>query len=271
MKASEILEFQDAAVEHIERAVKMAEDWGARIVGLGAMTAVVGGRGTHIAEHSPLAITTGNSLTVYAAIQSLFHASEELNFDLRQETIAVVGVPGSIASAAATCWRRIAGDWWWWAVRLRSPAVRLAKKLGVELLLDVEEAFQQARIILTATSSGNCIDQMKLQPGSIVVDVGVPADVIGDGPQRPDVLVLTGGLAAVPDDGRWHSPRVIRFQRGMIPSCMGETMILALEDRQECYSLGRVLGCRPHRRNRQDRDHQRLPFLAALLVWPGAG
>ena len=47
-----------------------------------------------------------------------------------------------------------------------------------------------------------------------VVDVGVPADIIGDGPQRPDILVLTGGLAAVPEDGRWHSPRVIRFQRG---------------------------------------------------------
>ena len=241
MKASEILEFPDAAVEQIERAVKMAEDWGARIVGLGAMTAVVGGRGTYIAERSSIAITTGNSLTVYAAIQGLFHASEELNFDLRQETIAVVGVPGSIASAAATLLAPHCGKLMIVGRQASQPAVRLAKKLGVELLLDIDEACAQARIILSATSSGNCIDQSKLQPGSIVVDVGVPADVIGDGLQRPDILVLTGGLAAVPEDGRWHSPRVIRFQRGMIPSCMGETMILALEDRQECYSLGRVL------------------------------
>ncbi|MBL8850447.1 MAG: aminotransferase class III-fold pyridoxal phosphate-dependent enzyme, partial [Planctomycetaceae bacterium] len=241
MKASEILEYPDIAVEHIERAVKMAADWGARIVGLGAMTAVVGGRGTYIAEHSPIAITTGNSLTVYAAIQGLFHAADELNFDLRQETIAVVGVPGSIASAAAILLAPHCGQLVIVGRQASQPAVKLAKKLGVELLLDVDEACKRARIILSATSSGNCIDQMKLQPGSIVVDVGVPADVIGDGPQRPDVLVLTGGLAAVPEDGRWHSPRVIRFQRGMIPSCMGETMILALEDRQECYSLGRVL------------------------------
>ncbi|MFO1093536.1 MAG: aminotransferase class III-fold pyridoxal phosphate-dependent enzyme [Planctomycetaceae bacterium] len=241
MKASEILEYPDLAVEHIEHAVKMAADWGARIVGLGAMTAVVGGRGTYIAEHSPIAITTGNSLTVYAAIQGLFHAADELNFDLRQETIAVVGVPGSIASAAAILLAPHCGQLVLVGRQASQPAVKLAKKLGVELLLDVDEACQRARIILSATSSGNCIDQTKLQPGSIVVDVGVPADVIGDGPQRPDILVLTGGLAAVPEDGRWHSPRVIRFQRGMIPSCMGETMILALEDRQECYSLGRVL------------------------------
>lgn len=241
MKAAEILEFPDAAVEHIERAVKMAADWGAGVVGLGAMTAVVGGRGTYIAERSPIAITTGNSLTVYAAIQGLFHAAEELNFDLRQETIAVVGVPGSIASAAATLLAPHCGQLLIVGRRASVPAQKLADRLGVELLLDVDEACRRARIILSATSSGNCIDQMALQPGTIVVDVGVPSDVIGDGPMRPDVLVLTGGLAAVPEDGRWHSPRVIRFQRGMIPSCMGETMLLALEDRQECYSLGRVL------------------------------
>ena len=241
MKASEILEFPDAAVEQIERAVKMAADWGARVVGLGAMTAVVGGRGTYIAEHSPIAITTGNSLTVYAAMKGLFHAADELNFDLRRETIAVVGVPGSIASAAATLLAPNCSELLIVGRRASAPAQRLAEKLGVELLLDIDEACRRARIIFSATSSGSCIDQSRLQPGTVVVDVGVPADVIGDRPLRSDVLVLTGGLAAVPEDGRWHSPRVIRFQRGMIPSCMGETMILALEDRQECYSLGRVL------------------------------
>lgn len=241
MKAAEILEYPDAAVEHIEKAVRMAADWGARIVGLGAMTAVVGGRGTYVAERSPIAITTGNSLTVYAAIQGLFHAAEELNFDLRQETIAVVGVPGSIASAAAILLAPHCGQLVLVGRRASQPALKLADKLGVELLLDIDEACDRARIILSATSSGNCIDQSRLQPGTIVVDVGVPADVIGDGPQRPDVLVLTGGLAAIPEDGRWHGSRLLRFQRGMIPSCMGETMLLALEDRAECYSLGRVL------------------------------
>lgn len=241
MRAAEILDYPDLAVEQIERAVKMAADWGAGIVGLGAMTAVVGGRGTYIAEHSPIAITTGNSLTVYAAIQGLFHAADELNLDLRQETIAVVGVPGSIASAAAILLAPHCGKVLLVGRRASTPAQKLAEKLGAELLMDVNEAAQRARIILSATSSGYCIDQFALQRGTIVVDVGVPSDVIGDGPVRPDVLVLTGGLAAVPEDGRWHSPRVIRFQRGLVPSCMGETMLLALEDRPECYSLGRVL------------------------------
>ena len=69
MNAREILEDQDAALHHIEHAVQMATEWGAEVVGLGAMTAVVGGRGTHVAEQSSIAVTTGNSLTVYAAIQ----------------------------------------------------------------------------------------------------------------------------------------------------------------------------------------------------------
>ncbi len=241
MKAAEILDNPDQAVEHIERAVKMATEWGAGVVGLGAMTAVVGGRGTWVAERSSIAITTGNSLTVYAAIQGLFHAADELNLDLRQETIAVVGVPGSIASAAAILLAPHCAQVLLVGRSASAPAQKLSERLNAELLLDVNEAARRARIILSATSSGNCIDQFALQPGTIVVDVGVPSDVIGDSSVRPDVLVLTGGLAAVPEDGRWHSPRVIRFQRGLVPSCLGETMMLALEDRKECFSLGRVL------------------------------
>ena len=66
-----ILEDPGQAIEYMEQAVEHAAEWGARVVGLGSMTGIVGEQGEHLAERGPLPVTTGNSLTVYAALQSL--------------------------------------------------------------------------------------------------------------------------------------------------------------------------------------------------------
>jgi acetylornithine/succinyldiaminopimelate/putrescine aminotransferase/predicted amino acid dehydrogenase len=240
MDVVSILDDPDRALNYIGQAVEMAGDWGARIVGLGSLTGIVGGRGTVIAENSPIAITTGNSLTAYTALQNLYVASDDLGIDLANETVAVVGVPGSIASVAATLLAPHCGRLLLVGRRSSGPAVRLAQQLGAELLTDIPQALEQARIVLSATSNGSCIDQSWLKPGTLVVDVGVPTDVQGATAERDDVLVLTGGLVRLPE-GMEASSRLLWFQHGMIPSCLGETILLALEGREECYSLGREL------------------------------
>ncbi len=240
MDAVSILSDPDRALRYMEEAVDMAVDWGAKVVGLGSMTGIVGGRGTYLAERSPVAITTGNSLTVYAALQNLYHAVEELNIDLSRETIAVIGVPGSIATAVAQLVAPHCGNLLLVGRNSSGPARKLADQLDVELLLDIPQALAAARIVVSATSSGSCIDQSLLQPGTVVIDVGVPTDVQGTEAQRDDVLILTGGLTRVPDTMSRNS-RLLWFQHGMIPSCLGETIMLALENRQENLSLGRSL------------------------------
>ena len=240
MDALAILEESDRALAYMEEAVSQATAWGAKIVGLGSMTGIVGGRGTWLAERSSAAITTGNSLTTYAAVQNLLHAAAEFDIDLSRESIAVVGIPGSIATAAARILSAHCAEVILVARRESGPARKLANELNCDLLLDINAALQRTRLVLTATSSGNCIEQSALQPGSIVVDVGVPTDVVGGQLQRPDVMILTGGLARLPDTIPVTS-RIQKLQLGHVPSCLGETILLALEERAESYSLGRVL------------------------------
>src|SRR6185369_5836126 len=240
MDAVAILEDPDRALRYVEQAADMAVQWGAKIVGLGSMTGIIGGRGTHLAERCPAAVTTGNSLTVYSALQNLYHAVEEWNIDLNRETVAVIGVPGSIASAAASLLASQCGELLLVGRKASMPAKKLAEHLGAELLLSVPEALSRARIVISATSSGNCIDQTALLPGSVVIDVGVPTDVQGTRPIRDDVLILTGGLVRLPETVPLDS-KFLWFQHGVIPSCLGETLLLALEDREECLSLGRTL------------------------------
>jgi 3-acetyloctanal aminotransferase len=240
LDAEEILADPAHAMEYVAEATQLAADWGAEVVGLGSMTGVIGGQGTYLAEHAPIAVTTGNSLTVYAALQNLRHVCAEADLDLRRATVAIIGVPGSIAAAAA---RLLAGECGEVLLVARRPTARaeeLAAELGAKLLFDIPEAIGQSSIILSATSTGNCIDQHLLRPGSVVVDVAVPTDVRGSAALRRDVLFITGGLSRVPESMPLDS-MFLGFHHGMIPSCLGETMVLALERRSECYSLGRNL------------------------------
>jgi acetylornithine/succinyldiaminopimelate/putrescine aminotransferase/predicted amino acid dehydrogenase len=240
MDALQILSDPNRAVAYMEQAVDLAAVWGAQIVGLGSMTGIVGSQGQHLAQRGPLAITTGNSLTVYAALQNLYHVCAETDVELSRNTVAVIGIPGSIATAAATllapqCQHLLL------VARQPSPrATKLAEELGAELLFDIPAALARSMVLLTATSTGNCIDQHWLQPGSIVIDVAVPTDVKGQSSERPDALMISGGLSRVPASFPRDS-MILGFYQGMVPSCLGETMVLALENRAENFSVGRNL------------------------------
>ncbi len=240
MDARSILGDPDRALELMEQAVEDAIGWGARIVGLGSMTGIVGNHGAYLAERQPIAVTTGNSLTVYATVRNLEHYCESLGIDLADEDIAVVGIPGSIATAVAAlvaprCRSLIL------AARRTSPrAINLASRLGARLEVDLPKALAGASIVVTATSSGDCIDPAWLRPGCLALDVGVPSDVRRTSPDRDDILVLSAGYARVPAS----MPRdsfFLRLYHGIVPSCLGETMVLSLEDRAESFSIGREL------------------------------
>jgi len=240
MTGHEILQDPHRALGLMEKAVDAAAAWGARIVGLGSMTGIVGSHGAYLAERGPIPVTTGNSLTVYAALQNLYNACEEAGIDLGRETVAVLGVPGSIATAAAKLLAPRCRDLLLVARRSSSRATRLAIQLGGKLLLEIPPALAQARVVLSATSTGHCLDQRRLRPGALVVDVAVPTDVQGMEAIRDDALIFSGGLAKVPETMPRDS-MFLGFYQGTVPCCLGETMVLALENRAECFSIGRDL------------------------------
>ncbi|HEY4312714.1 MAG TPA: aminotransferase class III-fold pyridoxal phosphate-dependent enzyme [Pirellulales bacterium] len=240
LDAMRILEEPALAMEFMEQAVEMAAQWGAKVIGLGSMTGVVGGQGTYLAERSPVPVTTGNSLTVFAAIENVHHVAEELEIDLRHETVAVVGVPGSIATACAKLLAPHCGNLILVGRRPSERASALAAELGATLEFDIPKAVARAKIVVSATSAGHCIEQSMLKPWSVVVDVAIPTDICESHATREDVLVLSGGLTQIPDCMP-RTSKFLWFHHGMIPSCLAETMVLALEGRPESFSLGRSL------------------------------
>ncbi|HEY4012853.1 MAG TPA: aminotransferase class III-fold pyridoxal phosphate-dependent enzyme [Polyangiaceae bacterium] len=113
-------------------------------------------------------------------------------------------------------------------------------ELPVRFTVDLPAAVAQADIVFLATSSPDPLIQPDMvRPGTVVCDLSRPANVSDDLFQRGDVLVIDGGIVAVP--GRPDLGFRFGLAPGLAYACMAETMMLALEHRYEHTSLGRDL------------------------------
>ncbi|MCE9546083.1 MAG: aminotransferase class III-fold pyridoxal phosphate-dependent enzyme [Planctomycetia bacterium] len=236
----EMIEDSTQAMQLIEEAISQAAVWGAQIIGLGGLAAVLGNQGEHFAANSPVGLTNGNSLAACAAVENLREACRQTDIDFTRATVAVVGVPGAVATAVG---RLLSGQVGKLILVCRSKtarAVSLASELGAELTDDLPSALARCNLVVTATASSGCIAQQDLRPGSIVIDLGLAGDVAGSAAERDDVLILEGGQCQVPDTMRRGS-MLVSLGHGMIPTALAEPLLLALAGRNESFSLGRAV------------------------------
>ncbi len=249
----QLVEFpREEVYRRVVRAIEIGAELGAQVAGLGAFTAVVGDAGITINERSPIPVTTGNSLTIAAGVQSLFRGAREMGVDAASSTATVIGATGSIGSA---CVRLIAPEVARVILvarnttRLRKFHEQIAGDLPCEseYATDAPSAVRRSQLVLTATTSTqDVIEPEDLQTGAVVCELSLPHDVSRRiALERPDVLVIEGGNMVVPGRPRFERVREpgSEFDLNLPPrtalACMSETMILALEGRFEPFTLGR--------------------------------
>jgi len=234
----------ERSYERILQGVDMAARWGAKLVGLGAFTAVVGDKGRTIADRARVAITTGNTYTVYSAVEGAMEAARRMGIDPASACVAILGATGSIGRASALLVAREVGAL---ALVGRRPdalevvADEVQQETGhrPQVYTDVAEGIREAQIIVAVTSAIEAIIQPDhVRRGAVVCDVARPRNAsraLVD--ERDDVLVIDGGAVAVPGEG-FDFGFNFGFPPGLAYACMAETMILALEGRYEAYSIG---------------------------------
>lgn len=237
---------EQIVIKKIIEAGKTAEKLGAKIVGLGAFTSVVGDAGITISKNLNIPVTTGNSYTVATAIQGTKRAAKIMGHDIKNAEVVIVGATGSIGKV---CAKILAKECKYMTlvgrntVKLEKLAIEILTETGlsVNITSDIDKAVKKADVIITVTSNVDSVINVDyLKPGSVVCDVARPRDVSHEvAEKRNDVLIIEGGVVEVPGDVNFN------FNFGFPPktsyACMAETMILALERRYECYSLGREL------------------------------
>jgi predicted amino acid dehydrogenase len=228
----------DFAYDQIVRCTEMAAELGAQVIGLGAFSSVVGDGGVTVAKRSPIAVTTGNSYTVATAIQGGLEACTRVGVIPVESRLGIVGAGGSIGK---TCSQILAPQF--------AETVLIGRNLEKTeaLAADLPRATASTNpadlvncdLVITVSSAAEAIVLPEhLKQGAIVVDVARPRDVsVRVAKERPDVLVIEGGVVSVPGDPQFGT--TFGFPPKTAYACMSETFMLALEDRPESFTLGK--------------------------------
>lgn len=243
----------EVTYEKIEKICYDAASRGAKIIGLGAYTKVIGDSGITINQNSPIPVTTGNSLSASATLWGLYEVVGKMrlvNLDPRTGHIdgmaMVIGATGSIGSVSAKLLALAFNK-----LCLVAPRLNRLEELAAEIreiaphcqivcATDANEFAAKADVLVTATSAFDqkIIDVMRLKPGCVVCDCSRPLDfTFEDAKKRPDVLIIESGEVILP------GPSEIDCDLGLpgktVYACLAETALLALEERYEPFTLGR--------------------------------
>ncbi len=228
----------------VVQACKVAQRFGAGIVGLGGFTSIVAERlGRELAKEVKIPVTTGNTYTAALAIEGIEKAAGLMELDLAQAKMAIIGGTGNIGFGCARVFASrvksltLTGRH---QEKLANCAKLLKEEEGVDVVTttDNKEAIIDADLVIACASAHSSIlDNKNFKPGVIICDVAYPKNISYFATDRRDMLIFSGGLAQLPqaiDMG---------FDTGLpatntIYGCFAESIILSLEERYEDFSRG---------------------------------
>ncbi|HEX6557040.1 MAG TPA: hypothetical protein VF026_30030 [Ktedonobacteraceae bacterium] len=230
-----------AAYKKMRDGCNVAKDLGAKVVGLGGFTSIIGGtQGERESEELGIAITSGNSLTAALAIAQLDKLLSRLDWDLSNRTVAVVGASGDIGRACAMALTPRARQMLLIArnrAKLDELRYEMPASAEIHVSTDVQDAVHASVIIAATSASQPILSETDLRPGTIVCDVGYPKNLSYASDPRPGVLAISGGLAEMP-----FALDITYYTQLPAPTvmygCFSEAMILAMAGRYESYSIG---------------------------------
>jgi predicted amino acid dehydrogenase len=229
----------------IIHAAKLAEKFGANIIGLGALTASLTKGGLDLKDKIDIGITTGRAYTTKNVIDNIIKIAKELNIDLNKATVAIIGAAGGIGSACAKILaiknnikKFILVD----LARKKDSVDKLIKEINTNNIdfkfSSVIKDIYPADIIIAATNAPDVIiGPNDLKPGAIVVNDAQPSDISPEiFEKRNDVLVIEGGIINTPGI-KYH------FNFGLANKedafcCLGEVMALSYINHKEDYAIG---------------------------------
>jgi predicted amino acid dehydrogenase len=244
MTAKQMMENQELAKEKIILAIKKAENLGAKIVGLGALTSSVTNGGEKIKNEVNIKITSGNALTAgisYKHIQKIIEGNGKVL------KIGIVGATGSIGSALVKLLVKNYPEKEFFLFaktkenleKLEQESAKEYPNVKINGFLNDLNQLKNCDLDIIATASPNAfIKQEQLKNSAIIYDITQPQNIsIADIKKRLDLKVYDGGLVLVPE---LNNKLPLGLPKNTVFACLGETMLLAIENESNGYSLGKV-------------------------------
>lgn len=236
------------AVRRAVEAAQLAANLGATVMGLGAYWSVVGNKGEEVQALAPIAITNGGAYTagtVRMAVPLVLERLRRRGVDPAQVTAAVVGANGVVGFGIC---RQIADQVGRLVMigtdqarldRSREVLARRFPNARIEASTDLA-VLRDAHVVFTATSTPDPVIRPEhVRQGALLFDLGRPPDVDPRVARVPGVEVVPGGVVRLPGD-----PQVPpyfdyeRYGQHLVPACLAETVVIALDRCYDRVSLG---------------------------------
>lgn len=240
--------YPELAVYRCVQGARAAKDLGARCFGLGAYWSVVGNKGEEVQKAAPfIPVTNGGAFTagtVKHAVPMVLAKLRARGIEPEQATAAVVGANGVVGFGICRQLLPFVGRLVMVGTdlerleRFASRLRRRAEGIGPEIVTATDlAACRGADMIFTATSTvAPVLFPEHVRPGTLIYDLGRPADVDAAVLTIPGVTVIPGGVVRPP--GAMRGRVDVHFGEGQIPACMAETILIAIDECYERRSLG---------------------------------
>lgn len=235
LQSKQMLTKRALAKKKVIGAARLAEKYGAIVVGMGALTSSVTNGGEDIAHLFPnTIITSGNSLTTFITSDDVIRMVRNNNLTGK---IAIIGATGSIGAGVAKIL----------AAELENELLIIGKtphKIEA-LVADINimhkkktkgavgsfstDLYHEAETIIVTTSAHDAVLHNYLLGTDlkIIYDVTQPKNTPADVQNRTDILYIDGGLIKLPPEVKITLD--IGLPKGVAYSCLSETIVLRAE------------------------------------------
>lgn len=224
----------------IAEAVRFAASRGAKVVGLGALTAPATHAGADLLADLPdgVTLTTGNAYTAAVAQTNVDEAVRYLDLS-RRARVAVLGATGSVGAPAARLLVQDGHDVTLLGRSLRRVHDALGDLAGHARSSDSLEDLRQADVVVVVTSGASAlVGPEHVQPGAVVVDMTQPSNIdqtAYDAFRANGVHVVAGGGVRIP--GYRTTYELPTGGPTHTFACLAETYLMAREGIRE-HSVG---------------------------------
>lgn len=227
----------ETVIKQIEKAIELAGARGCTVAGLGGFHSIITQNGKRL-RSMRIGLTSGNALTVGMGTRALVEAAARNGMDVRGATLGVVGATGNIGQAyalvmAAKVRRMVLITRKGGSARCVSFERRL-REVAPAIETDVSEsldALQSCSLIVAASNVPEPIVHSHHLGGhgTVICDISLPPNVSSEVTvNRPDVVVVKGGLVRLPCDANLRIPG-LPLAPGHVFACLAETLLMGLE------------------------------------------
>ena len=230
LTGKQMLKYRKLASKRVIRAAKLANIYGAKVIGLGALTSVVTDGGREVNNIlKDVHCTSGNALTVATTTKDVLRMMKDMNIS---GPISIIGATGSIGKGITKILDQECDNDLILIGKNKERTENLKHELlreNIKCTTNIDDNNDAEVVIVTTSADGAIIDHHIIQNTKLIYDITQPKNTPEHIMIYHKVHYVDGGLIKLPENVKINMD--ISLPKGIAFSCLSETILLAISQK----------------------------------------